>query len=191
MIQRSSMTRMTDGLEDLLRSCTVRVLGGPMPGAGFFVAPGVVMACAHVIGDSANLTVHWERDGAAPVGLSVTGQPQVLSSRGRPIKNLKRDFPDIALISVTAPDGHPCARLDLTRPQYGDQVVAFGYPEEGGSVHLTPAGLTYRGLHGTSPTSFWDLGADTVKLGMRRRRSPAAQRQRRRDHRGEQEPDPR
>ena len=44
--------------------------------------------------------------------------------------------------------------------------MAFGYPEEGGSVHLTPAGLTYRGLHGTSPTSYWDLGADTVKPGM-------------------------
>ena len=54
---------MADRLEDLLRGCTVRVTGGPMPGAGFFVAPGKVLTCVHVIGDSAALVVRWERDG--------------------------------------------------------------------------------------------------------------------------------
>jgi hypothetical protein len=38
---------MADPLEDLLRSCTVRVTGGPAPGAGFFVAPGKVLTCVH------------------------------------------------------------------------------------------------------------------------------------------------
>ena len=90
----------------------------------------------------------------------------IVPSRGRPIRNLDRDYPDIAVLTVQAPGGHPCVRMDLVRPHYGDHVVVFGYPEEGGSVHLTPAGLTYRGLHGTSPRSFWDLGADTVKPGM-------------------------
>ena len=157
---------MADGLEDLLRACTVRVLGGPMPGAGFFVAPGTVVTCMHVIGDSTRLTVRWERDGAAPAVLPVTGTPLILPGRGRAIRNLDRDYPDVAVLAVEAPGGHPCVRLDLVRPEHGDHVVVFGYPEEGGSVHLTPAGLTYRGLHGTSPTSFWDLGADTVKPGM-------------------------
>jgi hypothetical protein len=42
---------MAERLEDLLRACTVRVLGGPMPGAGFFVAPGkVVMICPELSG---------------------------------------------------------------------------------------------------------------------------------------------
>ena len=157
---------MGDGLEDLLRACTVRVLGGPMPGAGFFVAPGRVVTCAHVVGDSTSLTVRWERDGADLAELPVTGPPLVLPSRGRAIRNLDRDYPDIAVLTVNAPEGHPCVRMDLVRPDHGDHVVAFGYPQEGGSVHLTPAGLTYRGLHGTSPTSYWDLGADTVKPGM-------------------------
>ena len=161
-----SATRMADGLEDLLRACTVRVLGGPMPGAGFFVAPGTVVTCFHVIGDSASLTVRWERDGTAVSDLAVTGAPLILPSRGRAIRNLDRDYPDIAVLTVKAPAGHPCVRMDLVRPVHGDRVVAFGYPEEGGSVLLTPAGLTYRGLHGTSPTLFWDLGADTVKPGM-------------------------
>jgi tetratricopeptide (TPR) repeat protein len=157
---------MTDGLEDLLRACTVRVLGGPMPGAGFFVAPGTVLTCVHVIGDGTSLTIGWERDGAAPVVFPVTGRPRVLPSRGRAIRNLDRDYPDVAVLTVEAPSGHPCVRMDLVRPEHGDRVLVFGYPEEGGSVHLTPAALTYRGLHGNLPTSFWDLGADTVKPGM-------------------------
>ena len=166
MTARPAATRMADGLEDLLRACTVRVLGGPMPGAGFFVAPGMVVTCAHVIGDDADLSVRWEHDGAAASVLAVTGPPLILPSRGRAIRNLVRDYPDIAVLSVEAPSGHPCVRMELVRPGQGDHVVVFGYPEEGGSVHLTPAWLTYRGLHGTAPTSFWDLGADTVKPGM-------------------------
>lgn len=53
---------MADRLEDLLRACTVRVLGGPMPGAGFFLAPGRVVTCAHVIGDAEELVIRWEPD---------------------------------------------------------------------------------------------------------------------------------
>src|SRR3984957_8282699 len=102
---RPPALRMADGLEDLLRACTVRVLGGPMPGAGFFVAPGMVVTCVHVIGDSARLTVRWERDGAAPADLAVTRPPRVLPSRGRAIRNLDRDYPDIAALSARAPGG--------------------------------------------------------------------------------------
>jgi hypothetical protein len=120
----------------------------------------------HVIGDSTSLTVRWERDGADPVDIPVTGAPLVLPSRGRAVQKLDRDYPDIAVLTVEAPADHPCVRMDLVRPGHGDQVHAFGYPQEGGSVRLTPVGLTYRGPHGNSPTSFWDLGADTVKPGM-------------------------
>ena len=137
-----------------------------MPGAGFFVAPGTVATCAHVVGESTSLTARWEHDGADTVELAVIGPPLILPSRGRPIPALDRDYPDIAILSVEAPNGHPCVRLDLERPSYGDHFVVFGYPEEGGAVHLTPAGLIYRGPHGVSPRSFWDLGADTVKPGM-------------------------
>jgi tetratricopeptide (TPR) repeat protein len=157
---------MADRLEDLLRGCTVRILGGPMPGAGFFVAPGTVATCVHVIGDSTSLVARWERDGADATELAVTGPPLILASRGRPIPALDRDYPDIAILHVEAPDGHPCVRMDPQRPSHGDRLVVFGYPQEGGAVHLTPAGLTYRGSHGVSPRSFWDLGADTVKPGM-------------------------
>ena len=64
---------VAEGLEDLLRACTVRVTGGPRPGAGFFVAPGKVLTCVHVIANCADgvkvspgLRVLWDRDGDQP-----------------------------------------------------------------------------------------------------------------------------
>ena len=97
---------MTERLEDLLRACTVRVLGGPMPGAGFFVAPGKVLTCFHVIGDSPAAVVRWERDGRPPVEAPVTGTVLVLVDRGRPIPALDRDYPDIAVLEVAGLDDH-------------------------------------------------------------------------------------
>jgi len=46
---------MAERLEDLLRECAVQVIGERSQGAGFFVAPGKVMTCVHVIGDRPGL----------------------------------------------------------------------------------------------------------------------------------------
>ncbi len=87
-------------LEDLLREATVRVLG-PRPGAGFFVAPGLVLTCVHVVGHD------------APV--SVFGRPATRVERlcdgGRSIPALDEDYPDIAVVEVDI-EGHPCALVD-------------------------------------------------------------------------------
>ena len=158
---------MAERLEDLLRASTVRVLGGPMPGTGFFVTPGRVLTCVHVIGDApaAALTIRWERDGRKAVSFPVTGV-LILASRGRPIPALDRDYPDIAVLEVSGVGDHGCVLLDPQRPSEGDGLIVYGFPEEGGAVHLTPARLTYRGPHGVAPTSYWDLGSDTIKPGM-------------------------
>jgi tetratricopeptide (TPR) repeat protein len=157
---------MADRLEDLLRACTVRVLGGPMPGAGFFVAPGRVVTCVHVVGDIEKLVVRWERDNLPPVELPVTERIAVLRNQGRPIPDLDQDYPDIALLAVDDPGGHPCVAVDLEWPSQEDIFQVFGYPREGGAILLTPARLTYRGTHGTQPTVFMDLASDTIKPGM-------------------------
>jgi hypothetical protein len=107
---------MADELEDLLRSCTVRVTGGPAPGAGFFVAPGKVLTCVHEIGDSTALVVSWERDGKPTIETSVTGRVVVLAGGGRPIPALDRDYPDIAVLEVGGLEGHPCVRIDPEWP---------------------------------------------------------------------------
>lgn len=157
---------MADALEDLLRECTVRVLGGPMPGAGFFVAPGLVLTCMHVIGDSPTLTVRWERDSAQAREAEVAGRVAVLNDRGRPIPDLACDYPDIAIIKVEGLGANPCVGIDQEWPSQVDSFLVFGYPEEGGAIQLTPATLTYRGTHGHQPTAYLDLASDTIKPGM-------------------------
>jgi len=157
---------MAEQLEDLLRACTVRVIGGPMPGAGFFVAPGMVLTCVHVIGDGSGLTVRWERDGQQPVEVPVSGLVAVLDGSGRPIPALARDYPDIAVLEVLDLVGHPCVSIDPEWPSQEDTFQIFGYPSEGGAVLLTPAKLTYRGTKGTAPAVFLDLGSDRIKGGM-------------------------
>jgi Trypsin-like peptidase domain len=147
---------MADRVEDLLRSCTVRVTGGPASGAGFFIAPGKVLTCVHVIGNSTDLTdlaVSWEqRPEPFPVTCRVA-----LDGRGRAIPDLDWDYPDIAVLSIGGLDDHPCVRIDPDWPSWEDSFQVFGYPEEGGAVRLTPARLTYRGTNGTSPTAYLDL----------------------------------
>ena len=164
---------MADRLEDLLRACTVRVTGGPMPGAGFFVAPGKVLTCVHVIRDCRASAVRWERlavrgerDGQLALEAERCRPIAVLADKGRPIPALECPYPDIAVLEVDGLDGHPCVGIDLEWPSQADRFLLFGYPEEGGAVQLTPAGLTYRGTHGTWPTAYLDLASDTVKPGM-------------------------
>src|SRR5450755_2721189 len=157
---------MADRLEDLIRACTVRILGGPMTGAGFFVAPGTVITCAHVAGDGAGLRVRWERDGQPPREVPVSGPPMEMAGGGRPIPALDADYPDLAILQVAGFDGHPCVSIDPQWPDPQDQFQVFGYPREGGAAQLTPAWLTYRGTHGTAPTAFLDLASDTIKAGM-------------------------
>ena len=133
-----------------------------MPGAGFFVAPGKVLTCFHVIGDNPASVVRWERDGLPPVEVPVAGRVLVLANRGRPIPALDRDYPDIAVLEVAGLDGHPCVGIDTGWPAHEDSFQVFGYPQEGGAVQLTPARLTYRGAKGILPTTYLDLASDTV-----------------------------
>jgi hypothetical protein len=157
---------MAKRLEDLLRDCTVQVLGGPMSGAGFFIAPGKVLTCFHVIGDSQALSVRWERDGRQPVDLPVVERELVLADRGLVIPALAAEYPDIAVLGIAAPDDQPCVGIDTEWPSHADTFQAFGYPQEGGVVQLTAVRLTYRGPKGHHPTLYLDLASDTIKPGM-------------------------
>jgi len=157
---------MTERLEDLLRACTVQVLGGQMSGAGFFIAPGKVLTCFHVIRGSQPLSVRWERDRQQPVDLPVLQRELVLADKGLLIPALEAQYPDIAVLDVAAPDDQPCVGIDMERPSHADTFQAFGYPQEGGAVQLTAVKLTYRGPKGVEPTIYLDLGMDTIKPGM-------------------------
>ena len=147
-------------LEDLLRACTVRVDGGPKPGAGFFVAPGVVITCAHVAG--ADVVALRIVVGDGEFGHVI--RMRRLKERGRPIADLD-EYPDLAVLELDVSE-HRCVAIDEDLPTPTDRFQIYGYPAEGGSVNLTPAMLSYRGIQGEDAMPFIDLMSDTVKRGM-------------------------
>jgi hypothetical protein len=158
--------KMADPVEDLLRDCTVQVTGGPMMGAGFFVAPGMVVTCAHVAGPGIGLEVSWERDDRSVQIARVAPPITRLADKRRPIPALAEDYPDLAVLKIDGFGGHPCVQIDTEWPSPHDGFWVFGYPKEGGATRLTPARLSYRGTNGTWPLVYLDLAWDTIKQGM-------------------------
>ncbi len=103
-------------LYNQLARCTVRltVSGGRDQGTGFFVAPGLVLTCAHVVeaaGPDQSVAVHW-------AGRTLPGQ--IVPEHFRPANS------DLALLRVEPAD-HPCVLLHEAYT-LGDEMLAFGYP---------------------------------------------------------------
>jgi Trypsin-like peptidase domain/Tetratricopeptide repeat/NB-ARC domain len=133
---------------------------GPKPGAGFLIAPGVVITCAHVAGqDFVGLRVV-----AAGEEVGEVRAMRRLASRGRPIADLD-DYPDIAVLELDE-RVHACVAIDQEWPAASERFQCYGYPLEGGSVNLTPAMLSYRRLQGAEATRFLYLKDDTIMPGM-------------------------
>jgi hypothetical protein len=108
--------------DDLLPRCTVRVdLRGRPAGTGFFVAPGRVVTCAHVIQPEGphspvNPTDITIRDHEGNVQ-SVEEVPEIWSD----------EDPDLAILKVATGTSHACVLLDS---QIGGGVAmhSYGYP---------------------------------------------------------------
>lgn len=109
------ITSPQPSLYELLRRCTVRINTSDGHGTGFFVAPGSILTCAHVV--RAAYTTDQE--------ISITWQEQTLSSRIQYVH--PDDYPDVALLEVDMQD-HPCVSLqEEVRPF--DRLYSFGYPD--------------------------------------------------------------
>jgi hypothetical protein len=143
---------MTPG--ERLRQCVVEVwrADGGFRGSGFFVAPGVVVTCAHVVpGPGAAVTVRWDdRDLPAVVaGVFPDGGPR---------DGDYHPFPDLAVLRVQeGPADHPCVRFAEDEPAPGLMVLAAGFsaatPTSGvhaDSLLLTVAGPADRFLRVTA-----------------------------------------
>ncbi|PZS25314.1 MAG: hypothetical protein DLM59_20475, partial [Pseudonocardiales bacterium] len=113
--------RVTDGepLLELLGRCVVRVdVGGGFSGTGFFVAPGEVLTCAHVVHGGWPITV-FDADGRDYLAEPVTG----LLAADDPQAQFYPQ-PDAALLRVAGvPDGQPCVRLEAADPAIGTDVL--------------------------------------------------------------------
>jgi len=150
-----------DPLITLFRACVVRVDDGhgTFRGTGFFVSPGTVLTCAHVVHGVASLSVAWEGTTfPASVRQAVPPLSTVANAATYPL-------PDLAVLSIEDAEavvGHPCVRLaGGGPPAMGEALYLAGYTTEhdpdqagftGASAELespvTEGGVTFHKLKG-------------------------------------------
>jgi len=102
---------MNELLYQLFRDCTVRLTTSSDRGTGFFVAPGVILTCAHVI------------KGVTATAIEVRWLGEIYTTVS--VDSLEN--PDLALLSVPI-DNHPCVYLDK-ESQPGHKLYSYGYPD--------------------------------------------------------------
>jgi CHASE2 domain-containing sensor protein/V8-like Glu-specific endopeptidase len=128
-------------LDELLRFCSVKLAQEKFGwGSGFFVAPGYILTCAHVVRDVGEkpVTVYWQKTGNpyASSDSPVTGDQVEFFEYQAKVEGFFPDPYDIALLKLTAvPPNHPCVYLDeSTQPESsirtGDELYTFGYPDK-------------------------------------------------------------
>lgn len=103
-------------------------------GSGFFVAPGWLLTCAHVVGKGGAAV--WRREGAVGIewqGGRTTGD--VVLAKPRPTPEEARDrwaFPDIALVRVHGADHARCVWLSDRAPTIPAPVSLHGWSRQTG-----------------------------------------------------------
>ena len=137
---------------DVVRGATVVITaenaaGDREPiGSGFFVAPGWVLSCAHVVAPARNPRVWWQGQELVPV--DVTCEPTAAGADGR------FRFPDAAVLCVPIPDPEPpYPPLSAAPPDpahavwaYGINLIRTGRPEPFGSLlQVSDAGMAGAG----------------------------------------------
>lgn len=107
----------------LLTCCTVRISvpnGGF--GTGFFIAPGWIVTCAHVVEvGSRTVDILWKDNRNNEI------TEKALTAE---VKLVFGESSDIAFLKLTTDDKHPCVYIDSNNPQIDDSLYIFGYPED-------------------------------------------------------------
>ncbi|MCC3588086.1 serine protease [Microcoleus sp. PH2017_30_WIL_O_A] len=115
---------MDKSLEQLLQQCTVKLTVANIYGwgTGFFVAPGLILTCNHVVSGNANK--------AAEIGtqVQVRWQEQVTFAEAEVVKSVPNPY-DLALLKFDHPKKGklPCVRLSHNFAST-DRLYLFGYP---------------------------------------------------------------
>jgi energy-coupling factor transporter ATP-binding protein EcfA2 len=125
-------------LEDLLQQCTVKLTISGQRGTGFFVAPGSILTCAHVV------------DGAGESPIQVMWNNQENWAQAIVVRLLPKPY-DLALLKVDIPIGAnpPCVYLS-SEIQSRDPLYLFGYPDID-YPNGCPATFGCEGLTGDDP----------------------------------------
>lgn len=107
---------MAPSLYELLHQCTVQVsVPKRSQGTGFFIAPGLVLTCAHVVEAAQN--------NATPVEICYNGQ--VIEAQIQEFRD--PSYPDLALLQVKLPE-HPCVLLHGGAEPFSE-LYSYGYPD--------------------------------------------------------------
>jgi hypothetical protein len=110
-------------LQEQLSKCVVHLEADSKvgTGSGFFVAPGLILTCAHVVRKG--------KDTSKPAG-SVMARWRGTECVGSVLEHhfLAEPFPDLALVSVKLTD-HPMVLLQSEFPREGDPLWSYGYPD--------------------------------------------------------------
>jgi HEAT repeat protein len=101
-------------LYELLRQSTIRIAVGSGHGTGFFVAPGLILTCAHVIKAA--------QPGTTAIELYWDGQTHATHVTAH------RDDLDLALLQVNISD-HPCVYLHEEEVALREPLCSYGYPD--------------------------------------------------------------
>jgi HEAT repeat protein/energy-coupling factor transporter ATP-binding protein EcfA2 len=138
-------------LEDLLQQCTVKITIPSGWGTGFFVAPGLILTCAHVVRKAADLQV--------TVSSPVWQQPlsAIVKAKADDGKTL-----DLALVELSEPlPDHPCVLLDEEPVAVGQALYSYGYLES--YTNAAPVRPINEGLTGDTPPLLKLQGAQIEK----------------------------
>lgn len=106
---------MAQSLYDLLTACTVRITSKSSQGTGLFVAPGLILTCAHVI--NGTLTP------PSPIEISWQGQTLPATLYALPGTNKL----DLALLQANI-SNHPCVLLHGGAEPFS-KLYSYGYPD--------------------------------------------------------------
>ncbi|MEO0430990.1 MAG: serine protease [Cyanobacteria bacterium J06656_5] len=101
-------------IDELLQQCTVKlsVPATGQVGTGFFIAPGYILTCEHVVRGAAAATVGYKDN----EDYAMATVEQIFWDQ------------DIAVLQFEPPEDLPCVLLSTDGPEVGDQISTFGYP---------------------------------------------------------------
>ncbi|MDB9341544.1 MULTISPECIES: serine protease [Cyanophyceae] len=118
--------------ENNLQSCTVRLNFASSQGTGFFVAPNLILTCAHV--------VQLAKDN--PVQVFWKAEDQNYTAK---VTQLYEAPIDLALLKLDENCWtHPCVELDSTEPNTNDNCYTFGYPKSRGNDYSQGDSASFR-----------------------------------------------
>ncbi|BBO92732.1 S1 family peptidase [Desulfosarcina ovata] len=145
---------------DLTHACVVKLTSPQAVGTGFFVVPGLIVTCAHVVGNRKTNDFYGDPKGT----IKVRWQDNDDFSTATVLPDKWKPDEDVALLQChPMPEPHPpCVLLGRACLTY-DRLSTFGYPKE--AQHAEPATFECKGYSDDKPPML-KIKMDNIRGGM-------------------------